>query len=68
MFKKLDTLLNDSVPDRDHVLGQILDEREKAPFSVEPSVRPQLLVVWLQRLDDTRYPELVIALGAVQRA
>ena len=62
------TYLNDRVSDADHVFGQILDEGEETPFGVEPGVGPQLLVVRLQGLDDTRNPELVVALGAVQSA
>lgn len=66
VLEELDALLDDRVPDRDHVLRQVLDERQETPLGVEPSVSPQLFVVRLQGLDDPRNAELVVALGAVQ--
>ena len=58
--------LNDRVPHTNHVLGQVLYEREETPLCVEPGVRTQLLVIRLQGLDDPRDAELVVALGAVE--
>ena len=58
--------LNHSVPDADHVLGQILHQAEEAPLGVEPGVGAELLVVGLQGLDHAADAKLVIALSTVQ--
>lgn len=66
VFQELDTLLYHSVPQHDHVFGHVLQQREETAFGVEPCVRPQLFIVRLQALDDTRDAKVVVPLGTVQ--
>mmetsp|Transcript_46997 Transcript_46997/g.121339 ORF Transcript_46997/g.121339 Transcript_46997/m.121339 type:complete len:483 (+) Transcript_46997:579-2027(+) len=49
------------------MLGQSVDQRQKAPLRVKPRVRAELAIVRLQAFDDARYTELEVAFCAVQR-
>ena len=46
----------------------VLDQRQETPLGVVPRVGAEFLLVRLQAFDHSRYAELVVALGAVQRA
>lgn len=49
------------------MLCQLLQERQEASLRIEPSVGAEFLVVRLQALHHSRYAELVVTFGAVQR-
>ena len=53
-----------AVLQRDHVLGEALNEREEAALGVEPGVSLQLLVVRLEALDDAADAKLVVGLDS----
>ena len=55
-----------AVSQHDHVFGHVLYQRQEAALGVEPRVCPELLLVWLQTLDDSRDAELIVTLGAVE--
>mmetsp|Transcript_73449 Transcript_73449/g.123788 ORF Transcript_73449/g.123788 Transcript_73449/m.123788 type:complete len:274 (+) Transcript_73449:1225-2046(+) len=67
-IKERKDLLVSDVLQHDHMLGQSLCQCQETPFGIEPRVRHDLAVIGLQGLDDTRDPELKIALRAVQSA
>ena len=48
------------------MLRHVLDEREEAPLGVVPRLRAESHLVRLETLDDPRYSELVVALGAIE--
>ncbi len=68
VLQELDAFMQHAVSQHDHVLGHVLYQRQEATLGVEPRVCPKLLLVRLQALDDTRDPELIVALGAVESA
>lgn len=48
------------------MLGQCLNQRHETALCIEPSVRAQLPLEWLQALYNSADSEIVIALGAVE--
>ena len=66
LLEETDALLHHRVPHADHVLGQVLDQWQKATFGVKPSVSAQFFVVRFQGFDDPWNAEFVVAFGAVQ--
>ena len=67
VLQELNALDEHRVPQHDHVLRHVLDEREEATLRVEPRVRAEFLLVRLDALDHPRYAKVVVALRAVQR-
>jgi len=67
-FKKLNTFLQKSVFHHKHVLCHVLNDRQETSFGVIPRVCAELFLIRLQTFDDSRYSELVVALGAVESA
>lgn len=45
MFQELDAVLHHGVPQHDHVLGHVLQQRQEASLNVEPCVCPELKVM-----------------------
>lgn len=67
-IEEIQDLVEGTVWQHEHVLGERLDQTQEAPLGVEPSVRAELLLERLQTLHDTRHTEVVVALGAVKSA
>ena len=65
MLEELNTFCERGVPQHDHVLRQVLYERQETALGVEPRVCAQFLLVRLQTFDHPRYAELIVALRAV---
>eukprot|EP00287_Rhodomonas_sp_CCMP768_P004635 CAMPEP_0196719422 /NCGR_PEP_ID=MMETSP1091-20130531/2395_1 /TAXON_ID=302021 /ORGANISM="Rhodomonas sp., Strain CCMP768" /LENGTH=148 /DNA_ID=CAMNT_0042060361 /DNA_START=547 /DNA_END=989 /DNA_ORIENTATION=+ len=57
-----------AVLEGDHVLRERLQQGEQTSLCVEPRVRLELSVVWLERLDYPGDSELEVAFGAVESA
>ena len=65
--EEVQDLIERAIGEDKHVLCKRLDQREQAALGVEPGIRAELLLEGLERLDDTRHAEVVVALGAVKR-
>lgn len=42
VLQELNAVLHYGVPEHDHMLGHVLQQRQKAPLGVEPRVRSEL--------------------------
>ena len=68
VVQELNDVVQNLVPQRHHVLGEVLEEGEEAPLGVEPRFHAQLALVRLEGLDDAGDAEVEVGLGAVEGA
>jgi hypothetical protein len=81
VVEELQNILENRVFQDNHMLRERFKEGDKASFRIKPSVRAKLcrwlviihksqklnlFVEWIQTLDDARYSEFVVALGAIE--
>ena len=52
----------------DHVFSHSLEQGQKTALGIEPGISLQLLALWLHRLDDSGYAELIVAFHTVKCA
>lgn len=60
LFEELKAIEERLVREEDHVLGEVLEERQEAALGVEPGLGAELLLHGLKALDHSRDAELVV--------
>ncbi len=50
------------------MLGHVLRQSQEASLGIVPGICVQLLIIWIQRLDDARDTKFEVPFGTIQRA